>query len=127
MKIYEDQLAVLGEARAAEFERRLVQFLREKVAAGTGREVMESEVRARIAEAGAWQLDTEREIAAYVVGAWAFGDAFLARIEPMRGALSRRVVAAGGRAFVLLDALDDQASSLGRVGGGGSSWGIQGL
>jgi hypothetical protein len=106
MKIYDDQLAVLGKARAAEFERRLVQLLREKVAAGTGREVLESEVRARIAEAGAWALDTERQIAAYVVGVWAFGDAFFARIEPLRATLAGREVGAWAKAKVLIDVLD---------------------
>lgn len=106
MKIYENQLAVLGEAKAVEFEGRLVEFLREKVAAERRREVLESDVRAHIAEAGAWALDTERQIAAYVVGVWAFGGEFLALIEPMRATLADIGVAPDTKAKMLLEAFD---------------------
>lgn len=106
MKLYENQLALLGEAKAAEFEDRLVQFLREKVAAERRREVLESDVQAHIAEAGAWALDTERQIAAFVLGVWAFGGEFLALIEPMRATFADIGVAPDTKARMLLEAFD---------------------
>jgi hypothetical protein len=106
MQIHENQLAVLGEAKAVEFEGRLVQFLREKVAAQRGREVLESDVRAHIAEARAWELDTERQIAAYVLGVWVFGGEFLALIEPMRASFVDLCVAPDTKARMLLEAFD---------------------
>lgn len=106
VKIYENQLAALGESRAAEFERRLVRFVREKVGSQMQREVLESDVRSSITEAGEWALDTERQIAAFVVGVWAFGSEFRALVEPMRPTFADEWVAPDTKAQMILEAFD---------------------
>jgi hypothetical protein len=63
VKIYKEQLDALTEIRAVAFEKRLVRFLRDNVAAGGEGEAVASEVRARIVEAREAGLDTERQIA----------------------------------------------------------------
>lgn len=104
MKIYESQIAVLAEARAAEFEARLVRFLRARVpeAAAVAEPTLRSNVVTRIAEAYEMGLDTEIQIAAYVVGAWRFGDELIARIEPLRPRLTDACVAPAEKAKMLL-------------------------
>jgi hypothetical protein len=107
MKIYERQIAVLAESRASEFESRIVRFLRARVseAAATDESILRREVRERIAEAYAAGLDTERQIAAYVVGAWRFGDLYIAQIEPIRPRLTDARVDPSVKAALLLEHL----------------------
>ncbi|MEZ4298829.1 MAG: hypothetical protein R3B70_28015 [Polyangiaceae bacterium] len=107
MKIYEDQIDAMGQAKALEYERRLADFLRQTLAAGNEREVDQAEVRALIAEALSAGLDTERQIAAYVTGAWVFGDDFLARIDPLRPSFSDPCIAPDDKAQLLMSRFDE--------------------
>jgi hypothetical protein len=108
MKIYESQIAVLAAARASEYESRIVRFLRAHLPAAAERdhETLRREVGERIAEASAIGLDTELQIAAYVVGAWRFGDDLIARIEPLRPRLTDARVAPADKARLLLQVID---------------------
>jgi hypothetical protein len=106
MKIYDDQIAALREGRSAEFERRLVRFVREKVSMPMKRDVHEGDIRDYIAEAGVWALDTERQIAAYVLGVWTFGDEFRVLLEPMKETLADDWEAPDTKATAILEAFD---------------------
>lgn len=105
MKIYERQIAVLAEARADELERRIVQLLRKRNAGALalGESVLRREVRDRVLEAQAAGLETERQVAAYAVGAWCFGDAFIRAIEPLWPRLESGRVDPAVKASLLLD------------------------
>lgn len=106
MKLYDDQIAALREARSEEFERRVVRFVREKVSAPMKRDVLDDEIRAHIAEAKEWTLDTERQIAGYVLGVWTFGDEFRVLLEPKRATLADEWEAPDAKATTILDAFD---------------------
>lgn len=112
MKIYERQIAVLAEARAAEYEARIVRFLRAQLpdAATVDEATLRRDVRVRIAEAYAIGLDTELQIAAYVVGAWRFGDELIERIEPLRPRFTDARIAPADKARMLLQVVDALSS-----------------
>jgi hypothetical protein len=106
MKIYEKQLVALGKAKKRDFEDRIVEFLQTHVPAAARHAGLEDEVHAHVLAADAFGLGTERQIAAYVLGAWVFGDDFLARIEPLRPKLIDDCIAPETKAQMLLDEYD---------------------
>lgn len=84
MKIYEEQIEALESSQAQIFEGRAVDFIVTRLSGGSTREVSRDEIRRLITEAHDSGLETERQVMAYVVGAWAYADDFLAIVEPMR-------------------------------------------
>lgn len=106
MKIYEDQLEDLSRSQAELFEDRVVQFIVTRFAGGAEREVSRAEVRVLITEAHEAGLETEREVAAYAVGAWMYGESFLALIEPMRDDFRHQRAAPSTVAGWLFEVLD---------------------
>lgn len=106
MKIFEEQLENLGRSQAELFEERVMQFIVTRFAGGAEREVSRGEVRELIVEAHEAGLETEREVTAYVVGAWLYGESFLRLFEPMRDDIRLKRVAPSTVAGWLFDALD---------------------
>lgn len=107
MKIYEDQLQKMGQERALEYERRVYEFVRDELAGGSAREVDRLEIRQIIKEAHDAGLETERQVAGYVAGAWLYGDEFLQRVEPLRDSFTDKAVSPEDKAKLLLDLCDD--------------------
>jgi hypothetical protein len=112
MKIYEDQIQRLGLERALEYERRMCQFVEEELAGGSAREVDRLEIRQLIRDAHEAGLESERQVAGYVAGAWLYGDDFLQRIEPLRDRFRDDALSPAEKAKLVLDVCDD----LGRSG-----------
>jgi hypothetical protein len=106
MKIFDEQLENLDRSQAELFEERVMQFIVTRFAGGAEREVSRGEVRALITEAHEAGLETEREVTAYVVGAWLYGETFLAMIEPLRDDILHRRVAPSTVAGWLFEVLD---------------------
>jgi hypothetical protein len=84
MKIYEEQLSSMGQSQAHLFEDRVMEFIVTTLAGGVAREVSRKEIRELITEAHEIGLETEREVTAYVIGVWLYGETFLAAVEPLR-------------------------------------------
>src|SRR5262249_3249631 len=89
-------------------EDRLVELLHDSfpAAARAPREGLAVDVRARIGDARAHGLVTERQIAASVAGAWAYGGAFADRSEALRDELTANCRSPEEKAAILLDQID---------------------
>ncbi len=107
MKIYEEQLQKMGQERALEYERRVYEFVRDQLAGGSAREVDRLEIRQIIKEAHDAGLETERQVAGYVAGAWLYGEEFLRRVEPLRDRFTDKAVSPEDKAKLILDLCDD--------------------
>lgn len=113
MKIFEEQIQKMGQERALEYERRLYEFVRDELAGGNAREVDRLEIRQIVKEAHDAGLDTERQVAGYVAGAWLYGEEFLGRVEPLREKFVDGAISPEDKAKLILDLCDE----LGRAAG----------
>jgi hypothetical protein len=107
MKIYEEQIQKMGQERALEYERRVHEFVRDQLAGGHAREVDRLEIRRIIKEAHDAGLETERQVAGYVAGAWLYGDDFLRRIEPLRDRFGDPALSPEDKAKLVLRLCDE--------------------
>lgn len=108
MRIYKEQLTGFAAAGIEHFEDRLVQFLSDNFesAMNAPRAALVADVHSKVVLARGLGLSTERQIAAYVTGAWRFGVEFQNLIDDIRVQLSGESLSSIEKARLILDQFD---------------------